>query len=265
MPYNAIVAAAPATNLVFGAPKVEQGETLRTLREKLSISLAQRTDLNTILLNSWINDAYVDVATTFEFNETEFMLSIDLIAGQPFYSLPSNIDYTTNALLQLPDTTSYREGQRLDKIDLAMYRRLPDLTATGLQAQLDPTRYFIYGNVLVLYPAPWIARTLVLDGNVVPMALESETDSPILSREWHRAILLKAREMVLTDNNSPQEALLAANNFARYVQSRTSRKAMEKVNRLATVSLPGRSCGYDLGQNSGNPFVDMGDRGYYGV
>lgn len=265
MPYGTITGAAAYTGQVLGMPLLEQGLTLRLMRDQLVKALAGRTDLDRILLDAWINDAYVDVATTFKFPETQFSLSVALVPSQPYYTMPSNIDYTTGANISLPENISFRYGQRLDKIDLTTYRRLPDLSGTGLQSRLEPGRYLVYGNVLIVYPMPWIARTLVLDGSLVPQPLVNDTDSPILSREWHRAIVLKAREIVLTDNNSPQEALLAANNFARYVQARTDKTAIEKTNRLASASVPRGGMGYDLGQNSGNPFVDDGDRGYYGV
>lgn len=258
MPYTAITGAAPAPNILLGMPLTEVGDTLDSLRNKVVRMSGKRTDLDKIVLDQWINDAYVDVSTMFDFVETEFQLQLNLVQGQPFYALPPNIDYTTNALLQLPDTLSFRLGQRLDKIDLATYRNLPDLTGTGLQAHLESTRYFIHRNVLVVYPTPWTARILVLDGVLVPQPLSKDTDSPILSREWHRAIALKAKEMILTDNNAPQEALLAKNSFMSYVQSRTSRKAIEKTNRLASASMPRGDCGYNLENNSGNPFVDRG-------
>lgn len=265
MPYGTIGGIPPYGGNLLGVPRVEVGETMRTMREKLVSSLAGRTDKDIILLDSWLNDAYADVSTTFDFPETKFSLGVSLVPGQPFYAVPPNIDYTTGANISLPENISFRYGQRLDKIDLTTYRRLPDLTSTGPMAQLEPTRYFVYGAVLVVYPTPWTARSLVLDGSIVPMPMANDTDSPILSREWHRAIVLKAREMVLTDSNAPQDALLAANNYARYVQSRTDKRAIEKTNRLASVSVPRGNGGYDLGQNSGNPFVDDGDRGYYGL
>lgn len=257
MPYGPISGAAAAPGIVLGAPLVSVGETRALMIQKLVGMLGGRDDLDKIKLGDWVNEAYIDIATGFDFPETDAMLGISLVSGQPFYNLPEGIDYTKAAVM--PDTTGFRGGRSLIKIDLDVYRTLPESSLYGFGFCYNlPDFYFVYGNVLVVYPTPVSAVTLTLDVSIIPQPLVRESDSPILTREWHRGIRLKAKQMILADNKSMQESMLAENEFVKFVQARGNRRALEKTNRLATAYVAGRDCGYDLGQNSGNPFVDRG-------
>jgi hypothetical protein len=262
MPYGPITQPKAPSAVIFGVPARERGETLKTMREKLVTMLGGRDDLDAIQLNDWINGAYVEVATGFEFEETENMFRFVLDVNQPFYRMPEGIDYDIRLSIALPESESFARGRELTKLDMASYRDLPESAAYGFGTKIPPQFYVIWNSYLIVYPTPQERFTMTMDLAIIPKPMVNDYDSPVLQVDWHRAILLKAKQQVLEDTKNPQEALIAENAYIKYVQSRANRKALKKVGRIAHASFPGRKGGdyhgYDLGQNSGNPFVDRG-------
>jgi hypothetical protein len=261
MPYGPVTAPRAPSNVIFGAPLSERGETLKTLQERLVIMLGDRSDLDPIQLADWINDAYIEVATSFDFIEMEEMFRFQMDIDQPFYTMPEGLEYSKSVMIAEDTSESARGGRVLDKIDLDSYRDLPESSAFGMGAFQIPRFYLIWNKYLIIYPTPKLRYITTMDIVVRPQPLVNDTDSPILPVDWHRAILLKAKQQVLEDKKSPQEALIAENSYIKFVQGRSNKKALEKTGRFASVSMPGKYGsyrGYDLGNNSGNPFVDRG-------
>lgn len=198
-------AAAPASSA--GAPLSNVGETLGSFRADLLSELGNRAgaDVATSKLDKWINKAYEYVASILTIKELFASLQISLVAGQPLYLLPANVAWLRK--LSVVDDFNYAEGGRqLLNIDAAMYRSLP-------VSSDEPTNYFREGRMLVLWPTPKEARTLVVDFRVRVQDLTLETHSPILPPEFHDSILLRAKQVAMRALKDYQGSAVARSDF----------------------------------------------------
>ena len=118
-----LAAAAPVTGL--GAPAVGGDETLESMRNWLRLSLGNRDDIDEGTLNTWINDAYIDVATSTKLDALQGSFLITTVAGQPFYTLPSAV-YTVLSISLKNSQLYLTGGYSLGKIDKSNKRELED-------------------------------------------------------------------------------------------------------------------------------------------
>lgn len=229
---------APAVDI--GAPKTSYGKTLQNMRDNLILRLKNRTDvldpdiLDYTMLDSFINDAYVDVATSTEFTEQEAALELTLVAGQPMYTLPDNIVVVYGVTVIDPDDTDY--SYVVHPIHPETYRLAPVVDDD------IPLKFFEYdgggANILVLYPAPDKAYKLSVSCKIEPMPLAEETDSPYLDRQFHEAIELLARVKAHSALSEPADASLAYNDFLAFMSRRTSKREMRDEGRRPGSSVP---------------------------
>lgn len=233
MPYVALdpgnAVEAPTTSV--GAPKTSMGKTLASMRLELQRMLGGRDDIEPDRLNTWINDAYIDVCTSLKIDELKASIAFDVLADQYLYLLPYVV--STIQAMALVDTTLMTGGMPLAKTDRDTYRSLCDKTGR-------PELYFRENDILVLYPIPDKDYIGSLDFRLRPMPLTDDTHSPILGEEWHRAILLKARQNGFDDLLEFDKALPAENSFINSVRRRSDREAGEDERRVIGSSVPGR-------------------------
>jgi hypothetical protein len=233
VPYTALdpaaAAAAPVTNV--GMPKTSVGKTLAGMRSELTRMLMGRDDLTTSQLNTWINDAYLDVCTSLKIDELKGSIALSIIAAQPFYLLPYVV--STTQAVSLVDTSLRDKGMPLSKGDRDSYRDLPDKTDR-------PEIYFRENDMLVFYPTPDKSYIISLDFRIRPLPLANDTDSPILGQEWHRSIVLRARQFAFDDLLEFDKALPAENSANNTIRRRTDREAGEDEQRVIRSSVPGR-------------------------
>lgn len=233
MPYLAIdpntAVVVPAGTL--GEPLTDTGLTLAEMRGQLNLMLGARPDITNPTLDYWINAAYVDIASSLEIDELKGMLSFDLVSGNPFYRLPSVV--RAIRMVSVVDTVSYGDlgGRKLTLSDLNAYRRASARSA-------EPAEYFREKDVLVLYPTPLNARTLVIDVWVRPADLTLDTDSPILPREWHEVILKNARSKAHSDLREFEQAAVAENDFVNLVRRKDSPDSLEESDKIIGSTVP---------------------------
>lgn len=239
MPYIALdattAAAAPATTL--GAPLTSVGETLGSLRAEL-IPQIIRGDIATARWNRWINLAYRHVAAMVTINEMMGSLAINTVASQPLYTLPKAVAWIKSIPLSDPALFPYTGGRNMGMIDLASYRELPDLPGWG--NTWGPYKYFRFGRLLVLWPTPIAAKSVIIDFRVRPSDLVADTDSPILPEEWHEGILLRSRYVAFRSLQMFEKAKDALNDFVISVKDLVNTDAEELGGKEASFS-PARS------------------------
>lgn len=222
-------AAAPAT--AIGQPKSGWGKSLAAMRAHLKIQLGGRTDIPDEVYNTWISDAYVDVVTSLDLDESKGSIELVLVAGQPFYLLPSVVSSVQSAALT--DPLSIYGGAPLSKTDKSNYRAFED--AFG-----EPKLFFRENDMLVVYPTPDKAYSISIDFRVRPAPLVDDTDCPFIGPEFHRAILLQARADAFDDLREFDKAGPAENSFTSNMRRRTDREAAEDEGRVVQSSVPGR-------------------------
>jgi hypothetical protein len=229
MPYVALdpstAAAAPAWTV--GAPLTSVGKTLAAMSAEINSRLGGRTDIDPARISTAINDAYLDVASSLDLSELHASLNVPIVAGQPFYLLPSNFSYSTKA--ELVDTTTYpwQGGTPLDKIDADTYRKLPD-------DDDQPTAYFIQsGSMLVLYPTPTLDSSVTLECVALPQLLVGDTDSPMLELSLHEGVMLLAWSKMFDSLLEFDNGQLSMNSFVAFMRRRKDRVAAEKSGMIA--------------------------------
>lgn len=235
MPYTvldpALAAAAPTSTA--GTPLTSQGETLATMRTELLLQLASRGDVDAPRLDKHINWAYRNVAGMLTLKELFAGVSISVVANQPFYALPICVSWMKR--LGVSDTTNYGQwqGRELNLIDDAKYRTLPVLTD-------EPSSYFRWNRMVVLWPTPITARTLALDFRVRPEDLTADNHSPMLPQEFHEPILLSARHRAFRSLLMYKDAQLAYNDFLVCIRPLINSDA-EELDASNAVFTPARS------------------------
>lgn len=191
MPYivldETIAQAAPVVTI--GNPLTSVGMTLSDFQTEIAAEIGSRGDVlaNSPRLLLWINWAYRNVASMVTLKELFGSFAIATVDEQPFYALPSQVAWIKR--VSVNDSVNFLAGGReLEMTDEAGYRLLSD-------ADLDdePSRYFRYRRMLVLWPTPDNIYSIVVDCRVRPNNLVAATDSPLLREEFHEAILLYAR------------------------------------------------------------------------
>lgn len=220
----------------LGVPLVSTGETLLSMDTELDASMGVRADITPVRRRSWINQAYVDVASSLEISDLAGSFGFSLVAGQALYKLPIEVGATRGKYgVSVIDTATYGTlgGRALLKTDLEAYRVHGDLTE-------EPREYFRQRSLLVVWPTPLNIRALAIDFWIVPQYLVNDTDSPILSLEWHEAILLKARAKAFARVQNFDKAQQAENDFVSFVRRRVGRDEKEDSGRLITSSVPRR-------------------------
>jgi hypothetical protein len=234
MPYlnldAALAAAAPV--ITAGAPLTDTGKTLAQLRDELKVSLGNRDDYSPLQANTWINDAYLLIASGIKLAETSFGFSFNTIIGQPFYLLPAAVQYTEQ--LSLGDSADFPVygGVPIQKIDQQIYRQLPD---TDTDPRGITKAAFRFNRMLVVWPTPVSVHPIYVEGRVRPAPLTNDLDSPILPLEWHRNLLLKAKSFAQEDLEEFDNSERAQNSYVRNLREMGDPQAEEEADGLHTM------------------------------
>lgn len=208
MPYTELdeATAAAAFTTTAGAALTSVGETLESLRDELLLQLASRDDVTPERLDKWINWGYTNVAAMLDVKELRGSSTVAIVAEQPLYLLPVQVAAAHRLSIVEPLSQSEWEGRELTMTDFDMFRMLPEESAV-------PTMWFRWRRMAVVYPTPDAAYTAALDYRVRPDPLVNDTDSPLLTPEFHEPILLSARHRALRSLMMYQQAQQAMNDF----------------------------------------------------
>lgn len=235
MPYPVLdptqAAAVPITTV--GNPLTSVGDTLASIQTELLARLANRTDVSTPRLTSWINKGYRNVCGMLSLKELEGSLALSLVSGQPFYNLPLCVSFIKRLGVQDSVNYPFWQGRELRMIDITEYRNLPEETN-------PPTAFFRQARMVVLWPTPDQAYVAPLDFKVRPNDLVNATDSPLLPTEFHHSIILQSHVVALGALvNWPDQAKVR-NEFVTEIKPLLNTDAEESAGQYAVVS-PRRS------------------------
>lgn len=234
MPFlNLDPSAATAVASTVGAPAVSGEETLDSFRSELTAMLGGRADVDPARLDRWINQAYRDLATSFDIPSLNVNFGFALVGAQAQYLLPVTLLVTRS--VSVSDTVNYpvEKGRPLRKIELDTYRKLPELSD-------EPTAYLLQDKLLAFYGTPPVARTVSVDAYIKPQKLALVTDSSILGAEWDEPILLSARAKAHNALLEWTQGSMAENAFLSRVRRMRDVKADERTNEVAAFR-PARS------------------------
>lgn len=235
MPYlvldPSIAAAAPV--VTAGNPLTSTGETLLSLRNELRLMLGNRGDIPQTRYDLWLNQAYIDVATSLDIDVLRSSYGFTTVADQPFYMLPAAVFSTRGA--SLINTVLYPEtgGKPLEKSNLDEFR-------AAKYVRDVPRSYFREGKMLVLWPVPDQAYTIAVDYVVRPSYMVNPTDSPILPLEFHEVILQAARQKGFAALLEFDKSVVANNDFVDLVRRKEDSGASEDNGRVIGSSVPHR-------------------------
>lgn len=232
MPYIVLdpttAAAAPTTTI--GAPLTSYGKTLDSLSSELLARLGGRSDIDASRLTGWINDAYAAVAADLTIEELKSSIGLSLVAAQPLYLLPDCVMTTISVSnIDTNDFPTYG-GNEMEKKDLDWFLKEPMWSGY-------PTAFFRQGQMLVIYPTPDNSYGLAVNFWIRPLDLVNPTDSPILGREWHEAVLLAARYRAHSALLEWDMAQLAENEFINFVRRKPDKTAQEKTGQVGRVRI----------------------------
>jgi len=161
------------------------------LKQHVKRNLGNRTDIDT-LIESWINNTYLDLVTRGRFEELQRFGPIPIPAlddtttqntalGVPDYALPTNALF----IVSMRDTTN---DVPLRQKGIRWYDR-NKATSNG-----KPGRYAEYGGRFYIDPTP--DGTYVLQirfrKKISLPALSQDSQSPLIGEEWHETIELGA-------------------------------------------------------------------------
>jgi hypothetical protein len=207
MPYivldESTAQAAPAVTI--GAPLTSVGMTLLDFINELAPEIGNRTDVTmaNARMKLWINWAYRNVASMLTIKELFGSFALATVDTQPFYAMPFSVAWIKR--LALIDSTNFLMGGRqMEMIDEPDYRLLGDFDG-------EPTKYFRFRRMLVLYGTPDGIYNLAVDCRVRPSDLVANTDSPLLPEEFHESILLYSRYRAFRSLRLYNEASVALN------------------------------------------------------
>ena len=240
MPFIAIAKtdAEAAPTIPDGGPLTSAGMTLADITDELTSMLGGRDDIAPSRLNRWINAAYEDIATSLKLSEMEGSYAFDLVVDQPLYLLPGAVLDVSTVSLTDPTRFQITGGAPLRNRTLEWYRRQIDNLTTKIDMPSHSTDYFVYNDILVVYPTPKHVHSLTVDFYIRPTKLAANTDSPILPVEWHWAIVLLSRSIAHSALQEYDLAAPAQNDYVNYVRRRTDRKAEQDDGRVALSSVP---------------------------
>src|SRR5690348_2989991 len=183
-----------------GDPLTDEGTSFAAFVIELEALLAGREDVETDRMKTWVNEAYRDFSGSeliAELDAFKGSTSFDLVEDQPFYLLPPEVRAIRAPGLCIIDTVNFPDagGRPLEKIDLARYRMLPDLST---RTDKLPTKFFRERRVIVVWPTPDLVKTMTLDFWIKPNDLVGDTDCPMFPVEYHEGLKLLAKAKALT-------------------------------------------------------------------
>jgi hypothetical protein len=224
-----------ATSIVatLGAPLTAgSGKTLAQLRLEVRLVLKRRTDITDAEIDGWINDAYRELTSTIEFEELRTELEFTSVVDQQKYLLPDGTDIVSR--LSVRNTQLPAGGYELEKQTEDVLRRdadwLSDYPAKWLQKE----------RLLVLWPPPDGAYTLVASVSYAPQKLTLTTHQPLIEPHWHYALSLKAQEIALAAIDQPEKSGEKLNKFLSVVRPKIEKRAKMTKGVIMRVSIPRR-------------------------
>lgn len=207
--------AVPVT-LEIMAPPQDDERGLKELSRKLALALGQREHLDPVDLEGWINAGYQDICSMVYTTDFESVIEFPLQSGKQLYLLPSNVQTSVSGSVTVDDGSI-----PLSKTSMSHWRSLWEGRGT-------PSRYFKYGDYIVVWPTPEYAMTMSLTIRSRPALLKRQDDAPMPDPMWDRAILLSARAMAHSDLKEFDVAREVRNEKIAYIRERRDLEALER-------------------------------------
>jgi hypothetical protein len=202
----------PATATVvaggpYGSPAASGYKSFLDLKNELRFDLGSRTDIES-QLGRWINDAYLDMASSLDIPEPKVSFSFTTVALQPFYKLPAGVGALR--LVSVYESGDPTDGYKLDLRDTDYWRLLPDTSGAPLRVMTEQ-------GVLILHPTPDTAYTVVVDAKVLPVKLTADANYPIFSQEYHEPLLKLAKAKAWESLQNDEKALTTEGSMSRQI------------------------------------------------
>jgi hypothetical protein len=141
-----------------------------------SIDLLSDADLNT-----FINEAYLDICRTMDWtflrNETTF----NTVSGQGVYSLPAGIAET-----RIASVAALNSG--IERRALKPRSRISTDDSYVTITNGEPIEYSVWRGTLEVYPIPTVSEIITIRYFDLPQALVTNTDIPVFDEPFHTII-----------------------------------------------------------------------------
>lgn len=187
------------------------GMTLSQMRNELILILGNRaTDIiSTARYNLWLNNSEIEIASAFQFFQTDKWVKRNTVDGTHTYALPSDC----LGMYSLRDATNKRRIRRTGfrKVDNT------DYLTEGL-----PTHYIRFGLDFQLIPTPDATYEIQLRYCKELTAMSADGDYPTLLSPWHECILMGAEWRGWRAIGEIKRAQLVKQEYIGLVRSRNS-------------------------------------------
>ena len=211
----------------YGAPAVSGYKDLSTLRSELFYDLGSRTDIGNAQLDRYINDAYIDLATSLDIPEPKVSFAFTAVVEQPFYKLPSGVGAIR--AVSVHDASDEDAGWRLTvHADASEWRMLANQKGV-------PRKAFREQGVLILWPMPDSGYVVVVDAKVEPVKLTDPMTFPIFSQQYHEPLLKLAKSKAWDSLQNDEKTLTSEAAASRLINRKTNAEAGTEQNMTASL------------------------------
>lgn len=140
-------------------------------------TLLETDDIPNELLNDWLDQAIYEIASRFDWPWTASSFTIDTVAGQAAYDIPSDV----GRIEIIVDTDARRA--LTEESASAIWRRYGGLPPSG-----TPTCFYVWGSTLNLVPTPSATETDAYTAYHygAPALMTDDTDTPPFDARFHR-------------------------------------------------------------------------------
>ena len=181
--------------------------TLLQIRTEVDSSMGNRTSVDDPRIDTWINLAYIDIASGIDFPELDGELVIPTVVGQNNYTGPVNPlvvdlvrdDTNENLLTWVPKNEYFRLNRSVNG---------------------DVKRWTRSGAEILVFPPPIAIVNLTAFFKITPVILVVDGDVTILPGYVDNALILLAPAYGLLATGEDERAIVWLNRAINFLQSR---------------------------------------------
>lgn len=179
-------------------------------------------------ITGFLNDSYYDIASRQPWPFLEKSTTVNTTVGNDTLAVPADFDKALRLVIDA-------QGQILDpaRLDDVTSRFAGNLNFTGL-----PFLYYFIGDTVKLYPIPDAVYTVTVRYLAVPAELVNNTDSPILPKKHHRAVVLGALVDAYRMEDDNENASIFEGQFEKRLQTMAEdvwKKQYDRPDRIYTL------------------------------
>lgn len=215
------------------------GWTLADYLSRTTAGMVNRGDVALSTASFWINEAQRNVWERLPHTLHERIAVSSTTSGENRITLPSDFD----ELLAFSNTSA-SPPDPLRPLNLNQAESYT--TQSGV-----PQFYMQYADWMELYPTPNSAYSVQLRYVAHPSDMTATTSAPSLATRYHRALFLRAKQLIAEELRDFETAAQAENQFLREMASLPNDFAKRhRRNHLMGMSLPRRYSQYPSGEDN---------------